>query len=140
MNIQQMNNTCFQAKIINNDSYNDVMKYALGHNKFARFTKTLENIDKIRKDTFVKMDICYTGDYPTVVFSRYEKGWNKELHTPTEDYVLKRQVDFISTKKENPVKYALSKLIKLGNDAPNNKMYQEVVINKDKSKKRYCLF
>jgi len=140
MNIQPINNINFNAKIVNNESYNDVMKYALEHNKLTRFTKTLENIDKIRKDTYIKMDICYTGDYPTVVFSRYEKGWNKVLQEPTDYYVLKRQVDYISTKRENPVKFALGKLIKLGNDAPNNKMFQEVVITKEQSKKKSCLF
>ena len=140
MNIQPTNSVSFNAKIVNNNAYEEVMKYALEHNKFTRFTKTLENIDKIRKDTFIRMDICYTEDYPTVVFSRYERGWNKFTQQPTDKYVLKRQVDFISSKKENPAKYAFKKLVKLGNDAPNNKMFQEVVITKDTNKKPYCLF
>ena len=140
MNIQPTNKISFNAKIINNKSYEEVMKYALEHDKFTRFTKTLENIDRIRKDTFIKMNICYTEDYPTVVFSRYERGWNKITQTPTDKYVLKKQVDFISSKKENPVKFAYKKLVKLGNDAPNNKMFQEVVIVKDTSKKPYRLF
>lgn len=140
MNIQQNSNLSFNAKIVNNKTYDEVMKFALEHNKMTRLLSTLSNIDKIRKDTYIKMDICYTGEYPSVVFSRYEKGWNRSLQMPTEDYILKRQVDYISTKKENPVKFALSRLIKLGNDAPNNKMYQEVVIKKDEGKKRYCLF
>ena len=140
MNIQQNSNLSFNAKIVNNKTYDEVMKFALEHNKMTRLLSTLSNIDKIRKDTYIKMDICYTGEYPSVVFSRYEKGWDRSLQMPTEDYILKRQVDYISTKKENPVKFALSRLIKLGNDAPNNKMYQEVVIKKDEGKKRYCLF
>ena len=140
MNIQPANSVNFNAKIINNDSYKDVMRYALEHNKMTKFIKTLENIDKIRKETRIKMDICYTDKYPTVVFSRYERGWNPELRQYTDDFVLKRQVDYISTKKENPVKFALSRLIKIGNDAPNNKMFKEVVIKKDQSKKPYCLF
>jgi hypothetical protein len=140
MNIQPNNNLSFNAKIIHNQSYEEVVKYALEHNKMTRLISTLNNIDKIRKDTFLEMNICYTGDYPSIVFSRYERGWNKVLQEETDDYVLKRQVDYISTKKENPVKYALSRLIKLGNDAPNNKMYQEVVIKKDESKKKYFLF
>ncbi len=140
MNIQPNNNLSFNAKIIHNQSYEEVVKYALEHNKMTRLISTLNNIDKIRKDTFLEMNICYTGDYPSIVFSRYERGWNKVLQEATDDYVLKRQVDYISTKKENPVKYALSRLIKLGNDAPNNKMYQEVVIKKDESKKKYFLF
>lgn len=140
MNIQSNSNLCFNAKIINNQSYNDVVRYALEHNKILRLRSTLDNIDRIRKDTLIEMNICYTGEYPTVVFSRYEKGWNKILKEQTDNYVLKRQVDYISTKKENPVKYAFRRLIKMGNDAPNNKIYQEVVIKKDESKKRYFLF
>ena len=140
MNIQSNSNLCFNAKIINNQSYNDVVRYALEHNKIPRLKSTLDNIDRIRKDTLIEMNICYTGEYPTVVFSRYEKGWNKILKEQTDNYVLKRQVDYISTKKENPLKFALSRLIKMGNDAPNNKIYQEVVIKKDENKKRYFLF
>ena len=140
MDIKPAGNISFNAKIFNNNSYEDVMKYALEHDKFTRFTKTLENIDKIRKDTFIKMDICYTDEYPTVVFSRYERGWDKLLQQPTDNYILKKQVDFISTKKENPVKFAYKKLIKLGNNAPENKMFQDIVIIKEQSKKPYCLF
>lgn len=140
MNIQQTNTINFNAKLIHNNSYEEVMKYALEHNKLTKFTTTLENIDKIRKNTYIKMDICYTDDYPTVVFSRYEQGWNKSLQQATDDYVLKKQVDYISDKKGNPLKYALRKLIKLGNNAPNNKMFQDVVITKDQRKKPYFLF
>ena len=140
MNIQPANNVNFNAKMIKNDSYNDVMKYAMAKNKFTKFLTTLENIDKIRKETLIQMDICYTGDYPTVVFSRYELGWDPVLQQQTNNYVLKKQVDYISTKKENPLKFALRKLIKLGNNAPDNNMFKEVVITKDQTKKPYCLF
>ena len=140
MNIKSCDNLSFNAKIVPNSSYNQVMDYAVQHGKAAKLFEALENIDRIRHDTLIEMNVCYTENYPTVVFSRYEKGWNKVLQEPTDYFVIKRQVDYISDKKENPLKYALSRLIKLGNDAPNNKMFQEVVIKKDESKKRYCLF
>ena len=140
MNIQTNYNLNFGAKLIKNQTYNEVLQYAIKHNKMPKLMTALENIDKIRKDTFIKMDICYTGDYPSVIFSRYEKGWNKLLQEPTDEYVLKRQVDYISNKKENPVKYAFGRIIKMGNNAPNNKIFQEVIIKKDIGKKKYCLF
>ena len=140
MNIQLNNNIGFNAKIIPNNTYEAVLDYAVQHNKAERFFEALKNIDKTRKNTFIQMDVCYTGDFPTVVFSRYENGWDKLSQSPTDYLVVKRQVDYISNKKENPLKYAFNRLIKLGNDAPNNKMYQEVVIKKDESMKKYCLF
>ena len=140
MKIQSTSNLNFNAKIINNESFNEIRSYALEHNKFAKFKQTLENIDKIRKDTFLKMDICYTNEYPTIVFSRYEYGWDPKLKQQTNNLVLKKQVDYVSTKKEKPEKFALRKFIKLGNNAPDNNMYQDVVIKKEKTKKPYCLF
>lgn len=140
MYIQPVNNIDFKAKLIRNNSYEDVMQYALEHNKYDKLNQALKNIDNIRKDTFLRMDICYTGDFPTVVFTRLDRDWDPILQQTRSNYIQKRQVDYISTKKGNPVKFAFEKLIKLGNNAPNNNMYQEVVINKEQSKKPYFLF
>lgn len=87
------------------------------------------------------MNLCYTDKFPTVVFSRYERGWNPKLQKQTDEYVLKRQVDYIcENPKLNPLKFALEKIIKMGNNAPDNKVFHRVVIEKDQSKKPYFLF
>lgn len=133
-------NINFQAKFVDNKTLTQISDYAFEHNKFDRFNESIRNIDKIRKDSLLKMDICYTGEFPTVVFSRIEKKWDFVNNMPTDKYVLKKQTEFISDKKMNPVKFAFEKLIKLGNNAPDNKMFQAVVIEKETAKKRAFLF
>lgn len=140
MYIQSTNDINFKAKFIRNESYDDVMRYAIKRNKYEILNSALKNIDNIRKDTFIRMDICYTGEYPTVVFSRFDRGWDPISQKATDKYIQKKQVDYISSKRGNPIKFAYEKIIKLGNNAPNNKMFQEVVINKEQSKKPYFLF
>ncbi len=133
-------NIGFQAKFVDNKTLTAISDYAFEHDKFDRYNQALTNIDKIRKDTLLKMDICYTGEYPTVVFSRLEKKWDFLNNTVTDEYVVKKQTEFIADKKMNPVKFAYEKFIKLGNNAPNNKMFQAVVIEKETAKKPSFLF
>lgn len=121
MKIQTAEKTNFGICIVQNKTYNQIMRYALENNKFTKFLKTIENIDKYEKDIFVKMDLCYTEDYPTVVFSRYEKG--------LDGLELTNQVDYISTKKDdNPIKYALKQFFKLGANRGNNNHYRDIVL------------
>ena len=134
MQMQTQNNLSFGTKIINNDTYNDIMIYALKKNKFSKFLKTIENVDKFEKDIFVKMNLCYTDKFPTVVFSRYMKNKNG-------DFVLTKQTDYISPKSnKNPVEYALKMFFKLGANRGNNKVYKDVVIRNDKDSSTYFLF
>lgn len=87
------------------------------------------------------MDLCYTDKKPTVVFSRYEKGWNHKLQKQTDKYVLKRQVDYIAeNEKLNPLKMAFDKIIKMGNNKARNNTFDYVVVEKEQSKKPYFLF
>lgn len=135
------NNISFGAKFIENKDFVAVADYAFKKNKMDIFNESLKNIDRIRKDTLIKMNLCYTDKYPTIVFSRYEKGWNRLLQEQTDSYKLKRQIDYISDdEKLNPVKMAFNKIIKMGNNAPENKTFQHVVLEKDQSRKPYFLF
>ena len=135
------NNISFGAKFIENKDFIAVADYALKKHKMDLFNQSLKNIDRIRKDTLLEMNLCYTDINPTVVFSRYEKKWDYNLQQPKDEYVLKRQVDYISDDaKLNPLKLAFDKIIKMGNNASRNKTFNHVVIEKDQSKKPYFLF
>lgn len=131
----------FGVKFVTNDDFIDVISYAMKHNKSDKLITALENIGNKFKDTVVEMNICYTEDKPTLVFSRYIPGWNKTLKQPTGQYVLKRQVDYISEDaKINPLKFSLNKLIKMGQNRANNKMFDNIVVSKDEAKSRGFLF
>ncbi|MBO6180943.1 hypothetical protein IJ674_00875 [bacterium] len=135
------NNISFGAKFVENKDFIAVADYAFSKHRMDLFNEALQNIDRIRKDTFIKMDLCYTDKKPTVVFSRYEKGWNHKLQKQTDKYVLKRQVDYIAeNEKLNPLKMAFDKIIKMGNNKARNNTFDYVVIEKEQSKKPYFLF
>jgi len=135
------NNISFGARFIENKDFIAVADYAFKKHKMDVFNESIENIARIRKDTLLKMNLCYTDKFPTVVFSRYEKGWNPRLQQQTDEYVLKRQVDYVSEdKKLNPLKLAFDKIIKMGNNHAHNNTFDYVVIEKEQSKKPYCLF
>ena len=135
------NNISFGAKFVENKDFIAVADYAFSKHRMDLFNEALQNIDRIRKDTFIKMDLCYTDKKPTVVFSRYEKGWNHKLQKQTDKYVLKRQVDYIAeNEKHNPLKMAFDKIIKMGNNKARNNTFDYVVIEKEQSKKPYFLF
>ena len=135
------NNISFSAKFVENKDFIAVADYAFSKHRMDLFNEALQNIDRIRKDTFIKMDLCYTDKKPTVVFSRYEKGWNHKLQKQTDKYVLKRQVDYIAeNEKLNPLKMAFDKIIKMGNNKARNNTFDYVVIEKEQSKKPYFLF
>lgn len=135
------NNISFGAKFIENKDFIDVADYAFGKHKMDIFNESLKNINLKRKDTFIKMNLCYTDKFPTVVFSRYERGWDPKLQQQTDKYVLKRQVDYVSEdKKLNPLKMAFEKIVKMGNNKAKNNTFERIVIEKEQSKKPYFLF
>lgn len=137
----EISNISFGAKFIENKDFIDVADYAFKKHKMDVFNESLENISKIRKDTLLKMNLCYTDKFPSVVFSRYEKGWNPKLRQTTDEYILKRQVDYISEdKKLSPLKLAFDKIIKMGNNRARNNTFDYVVIEKEQGKKPYSLF
>lgn len=135
------NNISFGAKFIENKDFIAVADYAFGKHKMDIFNESLKNINRRRKDTFIKMDLCYTDKFPTIVFSRYERGWNPRLQQQTDEYVLKRQVDYVAEdEKLNPLKMAFDKIIKMGNNKAQNNTFDYVVIEKEQSRKPYFLF
>ncbi len=130
------NNSNFQAKFLKTDSLTDVVKYAIEKGKFDKLNQARKNIDKAALTKRIKMDICYTNDYPTVIFTKYEIP-NFSRGLSLDEYIPTKQVTFISSKKMNPLKFALEKIIKLGNNAPENKMYKNLIFSKDKDKTNF---
>lgn len=69
------------------------------------------------------------GNY-IVSFTKYSPKKNINIAYSLDDYEIVKTTEFTSEKKMNPLKFALDKIIKLGNNAPHNKMYKKVVISK----------
>ena len=124
-------NVNFQAKFLKSDSLYDVVHYAIDNGKFEKLNQARKNIDNACLRTRLQMDIAYTNNSPTVIFTKYEP---KKLSSGlfTDDFIPTNRVEYICTKpKTNPLEFALRMIIKMGNSAPKNNIYKNVVIAKN---------
>lgn len=131
----------FNAEMLDTQTMKEITKMAKEKNLLPKLQVSLHNISRRRRNTLLGIDVCYTDKFPTVVFSRYEKKWDPVFKEELDEYVLKKQTDYISSKaNEDPISFALKRLIKLGNNNASNNMFDEVVIARDTSRKKSCLF
>ena len=118
----------FQAKFIYSDSLKQVADYAVKHNKFNKLNQARKNIDSAYLTTRLKLDISKNADnLPVVSFTRYVPKKGALPPFESSDYVQAKTISYAASKKINPLKFALEKIIKLANNAPQNKMYKSVV-------------
>lgn len=120
----------FQAKYLNSESLKLVADYAVEHGKFDKLNQARKNIDKSALQTRLRFDLGEKDGKPFVTFTRYKLKPASIIVKNMDDLVMDKVTVFQSEKKVNPLKFALEKLIKIGNDAPKNKMFQNVVIKK----------
>ena len=124
-------NINFQAKFVKSDSLNNIVNYAIEKGKFGKLNQARKNIDNAFLRTRLKVDIEYSGEYPSVVFTKYEPARNK-AGFQAEDYIQTNRVTYTCKNKKNkPLDFALRTIIKMGNNAPNNKLYKSIVVNKN---------
>ena len=126
----QSSNVQFGAKYLNSDSLKQVVEYAVERNKFDKLNSARKNIDKACFRTRLKVDIGENEGKPFISFSRYNPKSTVIVPKTSDDMVLEKVSVYKSDKKMNMLKFALEKLIKLGNNAPHNNMYKNVVIKK----------
>ena len=130
MQIQNTNNyqTAFQAKFLHSDDLKRVADYAVEHNKFAKLNQARKNIDSAFLLTRLKLNISQNSDgYPVVSFTRYVPKKNVNIAYSMDDFAESKTTSFTASQKMNPLKFALEKIIKLGNGAPKNNMFKTVV-------------
>jgi len=141
MNINS-SNTNFKAKFLDTPDLRDIVVDSVQKGKFQKLNQARKNIEKTDLRTRLKVNLCYTGDYPTVIFSKYTPRKDVPVALSFDDYELTGVTEYTSSKKENILKYARNLLIKMGNNAPKNKIYQTVVVTKDKNFKapKYDIF
>ena len=138
MIINNNSNINFEAKFLKSESLKNVADYALEKGKFDKLNNARCNIDKAALTKRIKMDIIDKDGYPTVIFTKYEPR-ARSLGLSIDEYIPTKQIQRTSTKKMNPLKYALELIIKLGNNAPNNKMYRNLIFTRDINRSRFIL-
>lgn len=123
-------NSNFKAKFLKSESLKLVADYAVEKGKFEKLNQARKNIDTTNLTTRLRFDVGEIEGRPFVTFARYDLKPDVIIPKSLNDYKPPKFFIFQSSKKENILKFALERLIKLGNNAPQNKMYKQVVISK----------
>lgn len=130
MKINRTSNINFQAKFLKSDSLEQVVNYAIERGKFDKLNTARKNIDNTHFSTRLMVDVGDDEGRPFVSFTRYNLKPNAPLNYTMEDFRQEKTTVFKSSVKMNPLKFALEKIIKMGNDAPHNNIYKKVVKDK----------
>ena len=131
MNITPIQHSpAFQAKYLHSEALKQVADYAVEHGKFDKLNQSRKNIDKSALQTRLRFDLGENDGRPFVSFKRY-KIKPTSIIVESMDYLVIDKVSiYRSCKKMNPLKFALEQLIKIGNDAPKNNMFKNVILKK----------
>ena len=131
----------FGATIEENETYAQMRTMAEEKGKLELFDKAVDYLSRRCHNSKLEMNVCYTDKYPTIVFSRYTKKWDSSINMPSDEFVLRNQVDYISSKpNENPISFALKRFLKLTNNKCNNNMFERIMINVEPGFRKSFLF
>ena len=122
------NQPAFQAKFLNSQSLKMIADYAVEKGKFQELNTARKNIDKCRFSTYLRVDIFKEENKCGISFTHYVPKDNVIIPKYMDDYIITKVKTYETTKTSNPLKFGLEKIIKLGNNAPHNNMFKEVVI------------
>ena len=131
MNINSQNNTLnFKARFLDSESLRRVANYAVEHNKFDKLNNSRKNIEKYYFNRRLLVDVGEKDGKPYITFTRFIKKPEVIVPKTMQDFKKDKITTFKSETKMNPLKFAFERLVKLGNDAPKNRMFKNVIINK----------
>ncbi len=124
-------NINFQAKFLHSEDLKKVVDYAVEKGKFEKLNTARKNIDSAHFTTRLKLDILQNQNGKNIVrFSTFKPKKNASVPYSLNEYELVKTTDYVNNKKENPLKFAFEKIIKLSNNAPHNNMYKNIVNSK----------
>ena len=131
MEIKNVNpNLNFQAKFTDSKDMRKIVQYAVEKGKFDKLNNARKNIESAYLRTRLLVDIFDKNGQPGIRFTRYVPKNCVVIPKNSDDYEIKRVVEYISSKKCNPLKFAFEKIVKMGQCVPNNRIFKNVVIKK----------
>ena len=142
----QTDNINFGARFLNTRSLQDVAKYAKETGCFEQLNNARKNINSAYLTRRLKFELSVTKDekkIPYVIFTRYTPKKCVTIPKSLKDYKITKPFIFVSKEIKNPLKFGLEIIKKLGNNAPENNMYKQVVagiLNKPLKSKMYYFF
>lgn len=118
----------FSAKFIQSDDLKRIADYAVERGKFDKLNQARKNIDNSFLRRKIYVDIGKNEkDKSYINFTVFEPKKEVVVPVSNDDYVQINTKQYVCEQKSNPLAFALRKIIKLGNNAPNNKMYQDIM-------------
>lgn len=115
----------FGAKFTNTETLHKVVDYAISKNKFNKLNTARKNIEKTDCFTKVAVDLVEDADKTIFRFTTYKPQYsskNGKLVTTYKVSEFERQAS-----KNNVIKELFEYLVKMGNNAPENKIYKHIV-------------
>ena len=125
---QNQINPTFKAKFLYSKSLELVADYAVQKGKFDKLNEARKNIASTNLTTRLRFDMGEKNGKPFVTFARYNLKPGVIIPETMNDYKPPKVFIYPSSKNENVLKFALERIIKLGNNAPKNNMFKKVVI------------
>jgi hypothetical protein len=108
-----------------------VADYAVEKGKFDKLNSARKSIDSKYLTTRVKLEAGLNSNgFAKLDFLQYVPKKNVIVPKTMDDYVLVKTTTYNSTTERNPIKMALSKIIKMGNNDANNNTFKSIVIDK----------
>lgn len=122
----------FQARFIYSESLNNIAKFAVENHVFGKLKRMQANISRAHLKTRLQVDIGKNNEnIPTVTFTRLYPRFNVRYPQKFDDYTIVKRTTYEAEHQNiNPLWFAMQKIIEMGKFAPNNEIFQEVVIKK----------
>lgn len=128
---QPTTNLNFQAKFLHSKSLESIAKFSVRCNMFGKLSRMKNNIDKAHLKTRLLVDAGRTSDgYAQVTFTRFYPKYKTFIAKTMNDLRVVKSITYISDKKDNPIWFAMNKIIEMGQKAPYNELFKEIVAKK----------
>lgn len=126
--ITTYNQPNFQAKFLNTNTLKEVAEYAIKNDKFKKLNKARKNIENY--DYFSKIAVELEKDKKsnkniytfTAFIPKYTLNKNKEVVTRYKKIITK-----VPSNSDNYLKEIYNLIVRMGNNAPENNLYQKVL-------------
>ena len=120
----------FQAKFLHSQSLKDIVEYAVEHDKFDKLNISRKMIDARHLKARLLVDLAVDDKgCPFMKVTKYLPNKNSSsVANSMDDYYVAKVSTITTTKKMNPLKFGLEKLIKMGNNHADNKLFERVVL------------
>lgn len=121
-------NPNFKAKFLYNNTLKQISEKAAELGQLENLNQARKNISMQDNNIGLLVDIGENNGKPFVSFSKYIP--RKKVKSPKtfDDFKLAKTETFEACRHCNPIEFALNKILKLGNDAPNNNMYKKIIM------------